>query len=326
MFASFLAESFDITHVFEPCDGELHSHNFEGVCVFIKQLKEIVNLTHSHPEIFQEKDDPDSETPAVFLNIFHPLVISKINALNNIDIKQALAMCSNPVKVDLYPYVVKYYYQFFYAVKNQNPQEPAYQQELKKRNHHARHTSLASLVSIPIRTDDYRTLNKSCQHFSTLKKEKIVNLNKMFENISATPSSRRGHHKSMALQGFSNNLSQNVLKDNFSDRMANFQNRGEDQEPIKKQKIEQENVELEGLSFEELARKGSTVIHSPESKPEIVKRVIQKLESEDFVFKPNPRKKSAVFLKPVTSLQPKPTQIKEEDEFIFEEMEKVRIT
>jgi len=330
MFTNFLAETFDILYIYEPRQIN-PNHKCEEVALFISKIREIKKFVIFKPDLTippQTLVDPKSDQgdQIVFFNCFHPSLLAKLNDMDHRAMKEALGNYLNPVKISLFPYLVKYYYLFFSANKDINLsasiQFSQTEEGLKpgmKKPTHARHTSLASLISL--KDNNTKTINKSWQNFSSLSLSKVVNLNRMFGKPNIT--NRRAYNKSMGIiQEVTNNLAHCTPKFGFD---RNF---GSNPSRYDKGKLGWDSVNDPQDQNDDIEmRKGSTIIHSEsnDTKPEIVKKVLQKLESDDFVFKPNPRKKSVSNIKLNNGLlRAKQTQINETDEFALEEAEKVR--
>ncbi len=323
MFTNFLAETFDILYIYEPRQID-PNHKYEEVALFISKLREIKKFVVFKPDLTtppQTYVDPkqSAEENIVFFNYLHPSLLAKLNDMDHRAMKEAMESHLNPIKIDLFPYLVKYYYLFFSAIKEDSLLEEGPKPSVKKPTH-ARHTSLASLISL--KDDNTKTINKSWQNFSSLSISKVVNLNRMFGKPQI--SNRRAYNKSMGMiQEITNNLAHCTPKFGFD---RNFPLNSSVK--LEKDRISWDTVNSQSENVIDLMRKSSTVIHqgpSSDTKPEIVKKVLQKLESDDFVFKPNPRKKSVANNIKLNNglMRAKQTQISEVDEFALEDAEKV---
>lgn len=330
MFTNFLAETFDILYIYEPRQID-PNHKYEEVALCISKLREIKKFVVFKPDLTippQTYVDPkqSAEEDIFFFNYFHPSLLAKLDDMDHRAMKEAMESHLNPIKINLFPYLVKYYYLFFSATKEASLQTQLNQLEegpktSVKKPTHARHTSLASLISL--RDDNAKTINKSWQNFSSLSISKVVNLNRMFGKPPI--SNRRAYNKSMGMiQEVTNNLAHCTPKFGFDRNFAlKLEKERVSWDAINSQQEQSENVV-------DLMRKSSTVIHqgpSSDTKPEIVKKVLQKLESDDFVFKQNPRKKSVANNIKLNNglMRAKQTQINEVDEFALEEAEKVSV-
>jgi len=313
MFTNFLAEAFDILHIYElPNQSSPANYKSSGAYRFIEQLKGIEEFIKSQAEPLQEEIQSLSQS-SLFFDMYHPQILNKVEVSNEKSMKETVASFNNPIRIDLLQYLIKYYYQFFYK-KSESPQISSKCDLLpsSKRTFHSRHASLASLISI--KQDDAKTLNKCWQNSSVLNKTKIVNLNKMF-GMSYPP-----------VKMFDISREQKDIINTFITSTLPFNSRNPSQRTeseISKDDQAKKKNPFQDQTEEKIIPAISNQVPSKQ-KPEILKQVIQKLESDDFVFKPHhTRKKSESTSKLVKGINSRNGQINEIDEFFFDKAKKV---
>ena len=344
MFTNFLGDTFDIIYIHEPSEKGFCGQKSQEIYTFIQQIREIEKYTKSRSgstRSFHEGADVTS----VFFPVLRQDVINKIEAMDKIPVKLAMERYNDPIMVDLYSYLIKYYYQVLYKKTPSHPNNGALQINTRNMtNHqtntslqinqmkptHGRQVSLAQMISLP--SNDVNDLNKSSYSSNTLNKSNVIDLNKKLEVADPSPG-RRNLHKSFELtHGLFNALSQSNQSSPkqvdllLKKKSVTFDLNNE--AGLKSDRSHRSDAasENELYSFEEssISRKSSTVSFAEtEKSTDIVKRVLQKLESDDFVFKPNKRKSTAKPKFSINIKNAKPITINESDEFAFEENEKV---
>ena len=253
------------------------------------------------------KNSADDSVTNTFYPIFHPTITNRIKDLNSIPVNCALIRYKNPAKIDLLPYFVKYYYCVFHAKKTSNHLNNDVPSNAPRKGRHSRNISFADIITI--KSDDAKCINQRCQYFKTLNKSTVFNLDQMFEKPASSP--RRCSFRSVDvvpslmtdLRG-SKKMKTTLHPEKRSVTFTpGFASIGSNKRQRSLKPITDEN---------RIDNRGQGKISSllvlpnvPETKPEIVKRVIQKLETEEFTFKPQSKRRPALASKMKNSLQPR---------------------
>ena len=102
MFTNFIEESYLIVNLCEHTRQSAWEEEIDEVSTFLYQLKQL-----------RSKLSSEVLTNNSHINILHPKAISQIDILNGKSITQATQRYYTPEKIDLLPYLIKYYYKFF---------------------------------------------------------------------------------------------------------------------------------------------------------------------------------------------------------------------
>ena len=177
MFANFIEESFLIINTCDYSKKSTWEEQVDEISTFLKQLKHL--SSRLSPEILQNK---------TYLNILNPKAISQVDSLNSHPIQQATQRYLLPEKIDLFPYLVKYYYRFFLEKKmssgTKSHQPSSHRLQPLQHLHYSVSPNPTSRynnspVNETTSTKEAMALNKSTQCFPPLNKSRIVNLNEI---------------------------------------------------------------------------------------------------------------------------------------------------
>jgi len=174
MFAKFVEDSYLIINLCDQSKKGNWEDQVDEISAFLKQLKLL--KSKFFPEIFLND---------TYLQLFHPKSVSQIDLLNGAPIQQATQRYFAPEKIDLLPYLIKYYYRFFAdkksGLKLANLNSPHILNSLSSGNVGKASSSPVNKSSFAnISAQETMALNKSFQSFPPLNKSRLVDLKAIF--------------------------------------------------------------------------------------------------------------------------------------------------
>jgi len=156
MFTTFIEESFELVYYCDVVMKKKWTDFKDEVSAFIRSLRELNNLNNE-----------PLKTSTGFIDVLNPKALSLLDSINGPQIRNSTQMYFSPEKIDLFPYLVKYYYKLNKEKLNSS----------KKAGHHSRNTSLRQYNQ-----KEVAVMNKQIQMFPKLNREKIMDLKNIFKS------------------------------------------------------------------------------------------------------------------------------------------------
>ena len=138
--------------------------NNEEISFFIEQLKTVKAIYNSDPQF--------PVTDAKFFNVLHPSLVASLKEVNDEFIKKGIKSYNSPQSIDLFPYLIKYYFKFFLSQKDR------FKLLSSPLNFKASDSTYDPQKSLQY--SEHSVYNKSIQLYEPLDKTRIIDLKRVF--------------------------------------------------------------------------------------------------------------------------------------------------
>ena len=159
-----IEESYKLIYSDRNTDTNLGIENNEEISFFIEQIKTVKAIYNSDPQFHV--------TQSKFLKILHPALLSSLKEVNDEFIKIGIKSYNSPQTIDLFPYLIKYYFKFFLTQKDR----------FKLLSSPLSFKSSDNLYKPPrsSQSPDRNKYSRSIQLYEPLDKSRIIDLKRVF--------------------------------------------------------------------------------------------------------------------------------------------------